>query len=70
MKTKLIISQRESSNMRGKGIELMVKSKSAKNGQERVITTNDNSKHLEYFMNGSWRHSTRCKENTNKECFK
>lgn len=39
--------------MRGKGIELMVKSKSAKNGQERVITTNDNSKHLEYFMNGS-----------------
>jgi hypothetical protein len=23
---------------------------------------------LEYFMNGQWRHSYKCKEFTNKEC--
>ena len=51
-----------------KRIEMMAKSTSAKNGQQRVITNRDNIKHLEYFMNGQWRHSTRCKDITNKDC--
>jgi len=49
-------------------IEMMAKSASAKNGQQRVITNRDNIKHLEYFMNGQWRHSAKCKEITNKDC--
>jgi hypothetical protein len=42
-----------------------------KNGYERVVTdTNDNTiKHLEIFMNGSWRHSNqKCREYINKDC--
>ncbi|MFL6315354.1 MAG: hypothetical protein ACJ71K_15010 [Nitrososphaeraceae archaeon] len=39
-----------------------------KNGYERVVEDRDNSKHLQVFMNGSWRHSHRCRESTNKEC--
>jgi len=44
-----------------KRIEMMAKSTSAKNGQQRVITNRDNIRHLEYFMNGQWRHSARCR---------
>jgi hypothetical protein len=47
---------------------MMAKSTSAKNGQRRVITNRDNIRHLEYFMNGQWRHSARFKEFTNKDC--
>ena len=38
-----------------------------KNGYERVVEDRDNSKHLEVFMYGSWRHSAKCRESTNKE---
>ena len=35
------------------GIEMMTKSTTAKNGNERITTTNrDNIRHLEYFNNG------------------
>ena len=47
---------------------MMARSTSAKNGQERVVNDRDNAKHLEYFMNGQWRHSNNCKDFTNKEC--
>ncbi|MDP9306088.1 MAG: hypothetical protein M3O68_07080 [Thermoproteota archaeon] len=46
----------------------MGRSTTAKNGQERVITDRDNIKHLQYFANGQWRHSDKCKKFTNKEC--
>jgi len=46
----------------------MAKSKTAKNGHERITTDRDRIRHLEYFMNGQWRHSNKCKEFTNKEC--
>jgi hypothetical protein len=46
----------------------MSQSNTTKNGQERVTTNRDNIRHLEYFMNGQWRHSHRCKEFTNKDC--
>ena len=39
-----------------------------KNGHERVVADTDNNKHLQMFMNGSWRHSHRCREYTNKDC--
>lgn len=39
-----------------------------KNGYERVVEDRDNNKHLQIFMNGSWRHSSKCRESTNKEC--
>ena len=51
-----------------KRVEMMARSTSAKNGQERVVNDRDNAKHLEYFMNGQWRHSNNCKDFTNKEC--
>jgi hypothetical protein len=34
----------------------------AKNGQERVATKPDNTRHLEYFNNGQWRHNDKCSE--------
>jgi hypothetical protein len=46
----------------------MAKSTTAKNGHERITTDRDRIRHLEYFMNGQWRHSHKCKEFTNKEC--
>ena len=46
----------------------MARSTTAKNGHERITTNRDNIRHLEYFMNGQWRHSYKCKEFTNKEC--
>jgi hypothetical protein len=49
-------------------LEIMAKSKTAKNGHERISTDRDRIRHLEYFMNGQWRHSSKCKEFTNKEC--
>jgi hypothetical protein len=49
-------------------VEIMAKSKTAKNGHERITTDRDRIRHLEYFMNGQWRHSNKCKEFTNKEC--
>ena len=51
-----------------RSIEVMAKSKAAKNGEERVTTNRDNIRHLEYFNNGQWRHSSKCKEFTNREC--
>lgn len=51
-----------------RGVEIMARSTGAKNGQERVITDRDNSRHLQYFNNGQWRHSEKCREYTNKEC--
>jgi hypothetical protein len=51
-----------------RGIEMMAKSTTAKNGNERITTNRDNIRHLEYFNNGQWRHSDRCREFTNKEC--
>jgi hypothetical protein len=47
---------------------MMGRSGSAKNGDERVVTDRDNQKHLQYFMNGQWRHSDKCKEFTNAQC--
>ena len=49
-------------------VEIMAKSTAAKNGQERIITDRDNSRHLQYFNNGQWRSSEKCREYTNKEC--
>lgn len=51
-----------------RGVEIMARSSAAKNGPERVITDRDNSRHLQYFNNGQWRHSEKCREYTNKEC--
>lgn len=53
-----------------KKIEFFSKSTSAKNLDERVIVDNNKNKHLEYFMNGSWRHSHNCKKNVNDNCNK
>ena len=44
-----------------KKVEMMARSPSAKNGQEHVVNDRDNAKHLEYFMNGQWRHSNNVK---------
>jgi hypothetical protein len=46
----------------------MPKSKATKNGEQRVTTNRDNVRHLEYFNNGQWRHSDKCRRITNKEC--
>jgi hypothetical protein len=41
----------------------------SRNGDTRVIVSRDNAQHLEFFMNGSWRHNQeRCRKHTNKEC--
>src|SRR5918911_27399 len=32
-----------------------------KNGHQRVIVDRDDIKHLEFFMNGSWRHDIKCR---------
>ncbi len=49
-------------------VEMMGKSATTKNGHERVAINRDNVKHLEFFMNGQWRHSDKCKQFTNKDC--
>ena len=49
-------------------VEMMNKSTTAKNGQKRFVSDRDNQRHLQYFMNGQWRHSDRCKDSTNKDC--
>ena len=51
-------------------IEFFSKSSSTKNGDERIIVDSNKNKHLEYFMNGSWRHSHNCKKNVNNTCAK
>jgi len=51
-----------------RGVEILSKSTNAKNGDERITTDRENARHLEYFNNGQWRHSDKCKEFTNKEC--
>ncbi len=53
-----------------KRIELMQKSTTAKNGQTCVVEDRDNNKQLEFFTNGSWRHSHMCKEIMNNSCTK
>jgi hypothetical protein len=47
---------------------MMPKSKGTKNGEQRITTNRDNIRHLEYFNNGQWRHSDKCREYTNKAC--
>ena len=49
---------------------MAVRGTSLKNIQraERIVTDRDNSRHLEYFNNGQWRHSEKCREFTNKDC--
>jgi hypothetical protein len=49
-----------------KRVEMMSRSTTAKNGHERIVNDRDNAKHLEYFMNGQWKHSENCNL-TNKE---
>jgi hypothetical protein len=49
-------------------IEIMAKSTSAKNRNERITINRDSIRHLEYFNNGRWRHSDKCRDHTNKEC--
>ncbi len=51
-----------------KRVEMMARSTTAKNGHEHVVSDRDNIKHLQYFTNGQWRHSDKCKEFTNKDC--
>ena len=46
----------------------LIGSGAPKNGQERTVTDRDGVKHLEHFVNGSWRHSAKCRLWTNKEC--
>ena len=41
-----------------------------KNGYQRVVADRDNIQHLQVFMNGSWRHDSKCREYINKECRK
>ena len=53
-----------------KVIETIRKSNTAKNNDERIIIDNNNNKHLEFFMNGSWRHSNKCKAIVNNQCVK
>ena len=50
-------------------VELMPKSGGTKNGEQRITTNRDKVRHLEYFNNGQWRHSDKCREFTNKACF-
>ncbi|HEY7227206.1 MAG TPA: hypothetical protein VH481_03680 [Nitrososphaeraceae archaeon] len=47
---------------------MMSKSTATKNGQERITIDRDSARHLEYFNNGQWRHSAKCREFTNKDC--
>lgn len=49
-------------------VEMMDKTNTAKNGQERIMSDRDNIKHLQYFNNGQWRHSDKCKQFANKDC--
>ncbi|MGD1834979.1 MAG: hypothetical protein ACPKQO_04590 [Nitrososphaeraceae archaeon] len=49
-------------------IEFFAKSTSTKNFDERIIVDSNKDKHLEYFMNGSWRHSSNCKKHVNNTC--
>jgi hypothetical protein len=42
-----------------------------KNGHERIVVDREDARHLEIFMNGSWRHiQEKCREYTNKDCRK
>ena len=51
-----------------RGVEIMTKSTNAKNGDERITTDRENTRHLEYFNNGQWRHSDKYNNFINKEC--
>ena len=51
-----------------KRVEILAGSTTDKNGYERIVGNIDNAKHVEYFMNGQWKHSENCKTFTNKEC--
>jgi hypothetical protein len=63
-----VLKARDRTIIMRKRVEMMARSTTAKNGHERIVTDRDNVKHLEYFMNGQWRHSDNCKDFTNKEC--
>ena len=49
-------------------IEMKDPTRTTRNGQEHVITDRDKQKHLQFFRNGNWWHSEKCKDFTNKEC--
>jgi len=53
-----------------KAIETLRRSNTVKNRDERIIIDNNNNNHLEFFINGSWRHSNKCKINVNNQCIK
>jgi hypothetical protein len=39
-----------------------------KDGYQKVIIDSHNFRHLQVFVNGSWRHDQTCREFTNKDC--
>lgn len=49
-------------------VEVMNNRNTTKNGHERIVQDRDNQKHLQYFNNGQWRHSDKCKQFANKDC--
>jgi hypothetical protein len=49
-------------------VEMMDKTNTAQNGRERTMFDRDNIKHLQYFKNGQWRDSDKCKQFVNKDC--
>jgi hypothetical protein len=54
--------------MRSYGSPMKEAPKSPKDGQQRTVDDRDGGKHLEYFRNGSWRHSSECRARVNKDC--
>jgi hypothetical protein len=44
-------------------------SRSPRNGDERIVSDEDDIKHLEYFVDGSWRHDgEKCRAKINPVC--
>jgi hypothetical protein len=57
-------------SLRSYGSPVKERSSSPRDGQQRIVEDRDGEKHIEYFRNGSWRHSTTCKITVNKNCRK
>lgn len=59
-------------NMVNYSAQTRFKADNPKNGYQRVTvgSSYDDTKHLEVFNNGSWRHDPKCREYTNKDCRK
>jgi len=45
-----------------------INTNSPKDGYQKVIIDSHNFRHLQVFVNGSWRHDQTCREFTNKDC--